>query len=786
MATIATLIVDIAANQSQLIKDVDQIGSKLDSLGGMAGKLAGAFGLAFSVDAAIGFGQALMDDADALVRMSDQTGISIDGLNRLQAAADDAGNGIDQITAAVIKMEDKVASGDLAAGNALKAIGLSIEDIRTLAPDQQFIAISEGLRQIEDPAEQVRIATDLFGKTGAQVLPTLKRGFDDLKDSAVGMSEDTARALDDAGDTITRWGRTFKGVAADALVWAGRMAQAGFNPVTASMQDMQRTTEQAAASAKKLTDTIGGPALATGAAAIAPSMEAVDRAIKQAEKDQRALEVAQREARRASELAEAQAKREAAARTINADALTKEIRLLKARAGGTQLTEVLPELDPARGLSKIGKLVSQPLEDAIGPSFAQQIGAKLPQTIQSALQGGGGVMKSIGGLFGGQIGKSLMGDGKSGLGGMLTSKLGGMVGGALSAALPGIGTIVGPLAGKLLGSLAGKIFSNPEKQVNPVRQAFIDAGGGLAVMNQKAAEAGVTMRAVLDARTPEAYKKAIDDLNAAFEFQDNAMKTLDETVKRYGFTIDELGPAMQRQALDKQAQQLYQDFQVLTAAGLNVDTVLGKMGGSIQDFVTQSLRTGTEIPIAMQPMLQKMVELGQLTDANGNIITSLEDSGVSFAMTMSQGFQELMKSVDKLTQAIARGLGVALDNLPTETDLNVNINYNENGRPSGLADPLRDVDVTPMADGGMGRVTRPTLFLAGEAGAEDFAFSGGGRSFRSGGGSSSLDTSGLSAKLDQVNEQQTRLNDYMTGMFARDLARATRDEVQKVAWRKRY
>jgi len=334
--------------------------------------------------------------------------------------------------------------------------------------------------------------------------------------------------------------------------------------------------------------------------------------------------------------------------------------------------------------------------------------------------------------------------------------------------------------------LIGKIFSNPEKQVNPIRQAFIDTGGGLAVMNQKAAEAGVTMRAVLDAKTPEAYKKAIDDLNASFEFQDTAMKTLDETVKRYGFTIDELGPAMQRQALDKQAQGLYQDFQVLTAAGLSVDTVLGKMGGSIQDFVTQSLRTGTEIPIAMQPMLQKMVEMGQLTDENGNIIGSLEDSGVSFAMTMSQGFQELMKSVDKLTQAIARGLGVALDNLPTETNLDVNINYNENNRPGGITDPLRDVNITPMADGGIGRVTRPTLFLAGEAGAEDFAFSGGGRSFRSSGGNASIDTSILSAKLDQVNEQQTRLADYMTGMFSLDLARATRDEVQKVAWRKRY
>ena len=294
------------------------------------------------------------------------------------------------------------------------------------------------------------------------------------------------------------------------------------------------------------------------------------------------------------------------------------------------------------------------------------------------------------------------------------------------------------------------------------------------------------MRAVLDARTPEAYKKAIDDLNAAFDFQDNAMKTLDETVKRYGFTIDELGPAMQRQALDKQAQQLYQDFKVLTSAGLSVDTVLGKMGGSIQDFVTQSLRTGTEIPIAMKPMLQAMVESGSLLDANGNAITNLEDSGVSFAMTMSEGFQSLLKSVDKLTQAIARGLGVALESLPTETNLDVNINYNENNRPGGIADPLRDINLTPMADGGIGRVTRPTLFLAGEAGAEDFAFSGGGRSFRSSSGGTTIDTSALRDEIAQMREQQASLTNYMTGMFRIDLARATRDEVQKVAWRKRY
>lgn len=47
-------------------------------------------------------------------------------------------------------------------------------------------------------------------------------------------------------------------------------------------------------------------------------------------------------------------------------------------------------------------------------------------------------------------------------------------------------------------------------------------------------------------------------------------------------------------------------------------------------------------------------------------------------------------------------------------------------------DDWRSLGAQPMADGGFGTVTRPTLFLAGEDGRpEQFAFSGAGRTFPS-------------------------------------------------------
>lgn len=292
-----------------------------------------------------------------------------------------------------------------------------------------------------------------------------------------------------------------------------------------------------------------------------------------------------------------------------------------------------------------------------GQGFGDFLKNDLGKIIVGAFQGGGDVGKSIGGAIGGFL------TGPNGIIGKAIGKIGGSLGSVLGSIVPGLGTLLGGLAGSGLGKIFGKLFGNPEKQINPIRQAFVDAAGGLDALNQKAAAAGVTLKAMLDAKTPEQYKAAIDELNAAFEFQDQAMQTLQETAARYGFVIEELGPAMQRQQLSEQAQQLFQDFSVLTAAGISTDAILARMGDSVNQFVQTALRTGTEIPAAMRPMLEQFAAAGQLVDAQGNKITNLEDSGITFSETMTEGFNRVVESVNKLSEAIARGLGLPLSDV---------------------------------------------------------------------------------------------------------------------------
>lgn len=117
---------------------------------------------------------------------------------------------------------------------------------------------------------------------------------------------------------------------------------------------------------------------------------------------------------------------------------------------------------------------------------------------------------------------------------------------------------------------------------------------------------------------------------------------------------------------------------------------------------------------------------------------------------LKDAFKDLADYIAKITGATpkipATPASVALLNSQALSDAQASGNVSDiiqAARDAGYTQSigyLRRAGLIPMADGGSGRVTKPTLFLAGEAGAEDFAFSGGGRSFagRAGGASSGV------------------------------------------------
>jgi hypothetical protein len=283
-----------------------------------------------------------------------------------------------------------------------------------------------------------------------------------------------------------------------------------------------------------------------------------------------------------------------------------------------------------------------------------QVVDDIPRMIEQAFTGGGGgsgAAKAIASKFGAQLGDELahskFGEGLSdklasvfgvksaeGAGGIAN-----LVTGGLKAGLAGLAS----LAVSGIGALFGKLFDNPEKQINPIRQAFVNAAGGLDVLNEKAHAAGVTLNAMLNAKNPEQYKKAIDDLNAAF---DRHNKGLADAV---GGT-NALGLAFRKPFDDAQAQldSLTQRFQtqgvdlakLLLKTPSKDDAAAAKFGLDLASQVFEAMRKAgaTEQDILG---LQSQLELARTT-----LQPQFEHLGLYIAATFGAQIKEGASAFD--------------------------------------------------------------------------------------------------------------------------------------------
>jgi hypothetical protein len=206
MATIASLIVNIEANTASLVKGVEQVNESIDKMGTMAGKVGGLIAGAFSVAAVKGAVSSFLDFTSTMSDLSTKTGIGTSELQKLKFAAEQNGGSIDMITKGIGKMGKSLIDGDTSAVAAMKALGLSINTVRTMDPATAFATIGDAIAKVPNPLERSKLAMDLFGKSGAELLPTMAGNLSETMQAAdklgIVLDEKTIKAGDDLGDTL--------------------------------------------------------------------------------------------------------------------------------------------------------------------------------------------------------------------------------------------------------------------------------------------------------------------------------------------------------------------------------------------------------------------------------------------------------------------------------------------------------------------------------------------------------------------------------------------------------
>jgi hypothetical protein len=173
-------------------------------------QLLPALGIGFSVAAVVNFGKSLVEDASHIKDVSEKLGISVEATQRFTFALQQTGGSIDDLGVAISKMNKNLADGSDSTVGALTSIGLSFEDVRQLKPEEAFREIAEAIRQVPDPMKQSQLAIELFGRSGADLLPAIKEGLVQIGDQADVMSSKTVSAFDDFADAVDRVYAKFK------------------------------------------------------------------------------------------------------------------------------------------------------------------------------------------------------------------------------------------------------------------------------------------------------------------------------------------------------------------------------------------------------------------------------------------------------------------------------------------------------------------------------------------------------------------------------------------------
>lgn len=170
---------DAARNKADAAaKAQNGLGNSLGGLGTAASLARGAItGMlaGLSLGSMFAFVKNINDGVDGLNDLKDATGASIENLSALEDVALRTGTSIDTVGAALVKFNQVL--GDAKPGStqaaALKAIGLSAEELRRVDPAEALRQTAVALSQFADDGDKARLVQELFGKSVKDVAPFL-------------------------------------------------------------------------------------------------------------------------------------------------------------------------------------------------------------------------------------------------------------------------------------------------------------------------------------------------------------------------------------------------------------------------------------------------------------------------------------------------------------------------------------------------------------------------------------------------------------------------------------
>jgi len=158
------------------------------SMDSMGKKFAKTGAIMVAAGAAITAGLFKMADSytkagDEVAKMAKRTGFTTESLSELRHAAKLSGSDISALEKGVKRMSSSIEDakdGLETYTRSFDKLGISIDEIKDMAPEEQFWTIANALADLEDETTKAALAQDFFGRAGTDLLPMLAAGTDGI------------------------------------------------------------------------------------------------------------------------------------------------------------------------------------------------------------------------------------------------------------------------------------------------------------------------------------------------------------------------------------------------------------------------------------------------------------------------------------------------------------------------------------------------------------------------------------------------------------------------------
>src|SRR4051812_24388646 len=189
----------------------------LNAAGRELGSIIPTLGLAAAVGGLIGLTKHALENADAQGKLAQKTGASVEVLSVLSLAATTANveqQALGESLQHLVRSMGEASAGASKQGNAFRTLGISMKEVRSTDPGEMFVKLADRLSKVDSETRRAQLAQQLFGRSGAELLPLLNDladgGFDKVRQKAerMGLVFDSqlTKAAERANDALTDLG----------------------------------------------------------------------------------------------------------------------------------------------------------------------------------------------------------------------------------------------------------------------------------------------------------------------------------------------------------------------------------------------------------------------------------------------------------------------------------------------------------------------------------------------------------------------------------------------------